>query len=140
LFSPVKSAMFKLLSMKRHHKLHYLYRILRCFGSGDSAVGIATDYGLDDRRVGVRIPVGSRIFTFPQCPDRLWGPPSLLSIGTGCVKLTTHLKLVPRSRKRGFIHLLLHTSSWRNAELVKHRDDFTFYLYLAVLINLIVKL
>jgi hypothetical protein len=46
--------------------------------SRDSAVGIATGYGLDDRNVGVRVPVGSRIFT-PTChPDRLWGPPNLL--------------------------------------------------------------
>jgi hypothetical protein len=35
------------------------------------------------------------------------------------VKLTTHLQLVPRSRKCGSIHPLLCTSSWRNAELVK---------------------
>jgi hypothetical protein len=47
--------------------------------SRDSAVGVATGYGLDDRGVGVRVPVGSRIFTFPCRPDRLWGPPSLLS-------------------------------------------------------------
>jgi hypothetical protein len=31
------------------------------------------------------------------------------------VKLTTHLKLVPRSRKRGSIHPLPRTSSWRSA-------------------------
>jgi hypothetical protein len=30
------------------------------------------------------------------------------------VKLTTHLQLVPRSRKCGSIHPLPHTSSWRN--------------------------
>jgi hypothetical protein len=30
-------------------------------GSGDSAGGIATGYGLDDLEVGVRVPVGSRI-------------------------------------------------------------------------------
>jgi hypothetical protein len=30
----------------------------------DSAVGIATGYGLDDRGVGVRTTVGSRIFLF----------------------------------------------------------------------------
>jgi hypothetical protein len=29
--------------------------------SADSAVGIVTGYGLDDRGVGVRVPVGSRI-------------------------------------------------------------------------------
>jgi hypothetical protein len=28
----------------------------------DNAVGIATGYGLDDREVGVRVSVGSRIF------------------------------------------------------------------------------
>jgi hypothetical protein len=38
---------------------------------------IATDYGLGDRGVGVRVPVGSRIFSSPRRPDRLWGPPSL---------------------------------------------------------------
>jgi hypothetical protein len=49
--------------------------------SRDSAVGIATGYGLDDRGVGVRVSVRSRIFFFPCCPHRLWGPPSLLSNG-----------------------------------------------------------
>jgi hypothetical protein len=49
--------------------------------SRDSAVGIATGYGLDDRGVGVRVPVGSRIFSSPRRPDRLWGPPNLLSNG-----------------------------------------------------------
>jgi hypothetical protein len=44
----------------------------------DSAVGIATGYRLDDRSVGVRAPVGSRILSSPRRPDRLWGPPSLL--------------------------------------------------------------
>jgi hypothetical protein len=47
----------------------------------DSVVGIATGYGLDDRRVGVRVPVGSRIFFSPCRADRLWGPPNLLSNG-----------------------------------------------------------
>jgi hypothetical protein len=34
------------------------------YGSQDSAVGIATDYGLDDGVVGVRVPVRSRIFRY----------------------------------------------------------------------------
>jgi hypothetical protein len=46
--------------------------------SRDSAVGTATNYGLDDRRIGVPVPVGSRIFASPCPPDRLWGPPHLL--------------------------------------------------------------
>jgi hypothetical protein len=45
----------------------------------DSVVGIATTYGLDDREVGIRIPVGSRIFSSPRRPGRLWSPSSLLS-------------------------------------------------------------
>jgi hypothetical protein len=47
----------------------------------DSAVGIATGYGLDDRGVGVRVLVGSSIFTSPSRPERLWGSPSLLFSG-----------------------------------------------------------
>jgi hypothetical protein len=39
---------------------------------------IATGYGLDGRGVGVRVPVGSRIFSSPRRPNRFWGPPSLL--------------------------------------------------------------
>jgi hypothetical protein len=41
--------------------------------SRDSAVGIATAYGLDDRGVGVRIPVRSRNFCSLRRQDRLWG-------------------------------------------------------------------
>jgi hypothetical protein len=52
---------------------------LRSRGSRDSSVGIATGYGLDDRGVGVGVPVGSRIFSSPHRPDRLTGPPNLLS-------------------------------------------------------------
>jgi hypothetical protein len=48
-------------------------------GSRDSVVGIAAGYGLDDRGVGVRVPVGSIIISSPRRPDRLWGPPNLLS-------------------------------------------------------------
>jgi hypothetical protein len=34
--------------------------------SRDSSVGIATSYGLDERGVGVRVPVGSSIFSYPM--------------------------------------------------------------------------
>jgi hypothetical protein len=55
--------------------------LLDMFGSRDSVVGIAIGYGLDDRGVGFGVPVGSRIFSSPRRPDRLWGPPNLLSNG-----------------------------------------------------------
>jgi hypothetical protein len=41
-----------------------------------------------------------------------------------CLKLTTHLQLVPMSKKRGPILPLPHTPSWRSAYLVKYRDNF----------------
>jgi hypothetical protein len=49
--------------------------------SQDSAVGIATGYGLDDREFGVRVPVGSRIFTSQRHSDLLRGPLNLLYNG-----------------------------------------------------------
>jgi hypothetical protein len=45
------------------------------------SVGIATGYGLDEWEIGVRVPVDSRIFTFPCRPDLLWGPPNVLPNG-----------------------------------------------------------
>jgi hypothetical protein len=43
--------------------------------------GITTAYGLVDRGVGVRVPVGSRIFISQDRLDRIWGPLNLLSNG-----------------------------------------------------------
>jgi hypothetical protein len=66
-------------------------------------------------------------------PPISWVPGSLSYRLSGrAMKLTTHLQLVPRSRKRGsIVHPLPHTSSWRSVELVKHRDKFTLlYLYI----------
>jgi hypothetical protein len=96
--------------------------------SRDSGVSIATVRGLDDRGVGVRVPVGSRIFSSPRRPDRLWGPPNLLSNGCGGSfpgGEADHSPLLPMSRKCGSIHPLPHTPSCRSALLVKHRENFT---------------
>jgi hypothetical protein len=51
--------------------------------SRDSAVDIATGYMVGDRGVGVRVPVGSRIFSSVRRPDRLWGPPGSYPMRTG---------------------------------------------------------
>jgi hypothetical protein len=52
------------------------------FGSRGSSGSIVSDYGLDDRAIEVRSPAGAEDFFFcPLCPDRLWGPPSLLYNG-----------------------------------------------------------
>jgi hypothetical protein len=49
--------------------------------SRDSSVGIATSYGLDDREGRSSNPGRVRIFSYTRRPDRLWGPPNLLSNG-----------------------------------------------------------
>jgi hypothetical protein len=56
-----------------HFVFGQVWFILR---SRESVVGIAIGYGLDDRGIGVRVPVGSRIFCSPRRPDRLRGPSS----------------------------------------------------------------
>jgi hypothetical protein len=61
--------------------------------SRDNAVGIANGYGLDDQEVGVRVPVGAKIFTSPCRSDWLWGLPSLLSNG--------YLGLFPQGKAAG---------------------------------------
>jgi hypothetical protein len=53
----------------------FLYPTME-WDSRDSSVGIASGYG-----VGVGVPVGARIFTYPSHPDRLWGPHNLLCNG-----------------------------------------------------------
>jgi hypothetical protein len=123
--SPSNVLMYSSLECK--HKLcTYYSSYLIKIGSQDSVVSIAISYRLDDWGAGVRVPVGSRFFSFPCYPDQLCGPPDLLSngyrgyfLGGGLsgrsVQLTTHLQLVPRSRKCGSIHPLPHMPSWLNA-------------------------
>jgi hypothetical protein len=99
----------------------FFYRISLSCILNINPVGIATGYGLDDRGVWVRVPVDSWSFSPPNRPDRLCGPPSLLSSGyerlfPGLgVTLTSQLQLVPRSRKLGSIYPLPHTPSWGSA-------------------------
>jgi hypothetical protein len=45
--------------------------------NGYGGAGIATGYGLDNRWVGVRVSIGSRIFSSPRHPNQFWGPPSI---------------------------------------------------------------
>jgi hypothetical protein len=59
----------------------YLLEYTQFIESRNEAVGIVTDYGLDNQGIGVQVPVGARIFTSPCHPNQLFGPPSLLSNG-----------------------------------------------------------
>jgi hypothetical protein len=61
---------------------HFIYDLFAQLSrSRDSVVGMATSYGLDDRVVGVRVPVGWIMFSSPRRPDLIWRPPYLLSNG-----------------------------------------------------------
>jgi hypothetical protein len=82
-------------------------------------VSIATEYGLDDREVGVRVPLGSKIFLLHVVQIGSGAHPAFWALGVlfpglkgWGVKLVIQLKLVSRSRKCGFIHSFPHTSSW----------------------------
>jgi hypothetical protein len=78
--STFKIKSYPLPSRSFSFSIHYYVIILR------HIIGIATGYGLDDQGVGVRVPVGSRIFSSPRRPDWLWGSPNLLSNGYPGVK------------------------------------------------------
>jgi hypothetical protein len=90
-------------------------------GSRDSSVGIANGCGLDDRGVEVRVPVGSRIFSTSSRPVLgLFQPPvqwvrGALSRGVKWPgREADHSPLTSAEvNKRGSIHLLPHTPSWR---------------------------
>jgi hypothetical protein len=56
------------------------------FKSRDSLVRIALGYGMNDPDSRVLFPAGggggSEFFSSPPRPERLWGPPSVISNGT----------------------------------------------------------
>jgi hypothetical protein len=93
-----------------------------------SSGSIVSDYRLDDR---CSIPDRGRGFFFQFLhPDRLWGPPSLLSLGVKHgrgVMLTTYSHLVPRLRiSRSY------TSSPPICLHGTERDNFTLQCVLLV--------
>ena len=60
------------------HVIHsFIFDFITLYFGPGSSVGIATE--LQAGRSGDRIPVGGEIFR--TCPDRPWGPPSLLYNG-----------------------------------------------------------
>jgi hypothetical protein len=105
--------------------------------SRDSAVRIATGYGLDDEGVGVRVPMWARIFTSPFRPDRLWGPFRLLSNGyNGALSPgvkrpgseADHSPPTSAEVKKMWVYTSTPTSVFIAQCLVKHRDKFTSIL------------
>jgi hypothetical protein len=138
-----------------HHMISYWCMHLRILHEHHVLV---TGYGLDDQGVGVRVPVGARIFSSPCYPDRLQGPPSLLSnVYRGLfprgqsgrdVKLTTHLQLVCQGQENVgvYIHcpIRLHgiLLNWLSTGttlsyhvLVAKNSDVMFLQSLAFIVN-----
>jgi hypothetical protein len=76
--------------------------------SRGSSVSIVSDYGLDDRAIGVRSPAGTKDFSYNLCVQTgSEAHPAYCTMGTGCpftganrgrgVTLTSHPHLVSRS-------------------------------------------
>jgi hypothetical protein len=80
-----------------------------CSGSRVSSGSVVSDYGVDDRAIGVRSPAGAKDFSSILCVQTGSGAhPASCTMGTGglfpgakrgrAVTLTTHPHLVPKSR------------------------------------------
>jgi hypothetical protein len=61
----------------------FIYLYVSFNDSRDSAVGIGTEYGLDGRRVGVRIPVEARFFLLHVVHTGSGAHPDSYPMGTG---------------------------------------------------------
>jgi hypothetical protein len=87
--------------------------------------GIDTDYWLGDRGVGVRVPLGARIFTSPCRPHWLWSPLNfLLSPEVKRPGLETdHSPPTSADVKKTRVY----SSTPPYAFMVKHRDNFNFF-------------
>jgi hypothetical protein len=110
--------------------------------SRDSSVGIALGCGLDDRGSRVRFPAGAGNFSLNTASRTALGPtqpptpwiPGALSLGVKRPEREadhSHPSSAEVEVKK-WVELYLHspnTPSRRDAELKKHRDNFTFYLH-----------
>jgi hypothetical protein len=114
----------------------------------NSSVGIASIYWLDDWGIGVRVPVISRIFSYPRRPDRLWGPPNLLSNGYRGAVLSPRVKRQgreadhspPTSAEVKKMWIYTYTPRWSSAWLLKHRDNFTFTIIVHYILHIRIKI
>jgi hypothetical protein len=95
---------------------------------------MAAGYGLEDREVGIRVPVGSRIFSFPRRPDRLWGPPGLLKWVPGILspgvngpgREADHPPQTNAEVKKN-MDLYIHSPTFLHGVVLKDSDNITFY-------------
>jgi hypothetical protein len=118
-----------------------------CSGAKGSSVSIESDYGLDDRVIGVRSPAGAKDLSSNLCVQTGSGVhPAPCTMGTegpfpGAkrgqgVTLTTHPHLVPRSRmSRSYTSSPSHAPPWRVAELLCFSCLFVFVCLLSCLLT-----
>jgi hypothetical protein len=103
----VKQSTFLLLFEAAHCEAETRLQACPNLGSGRRPGAAA----LDDRGVAVRVEVGSRMFLSPYRPDRLWGPPNILTRGSLAAGKATGAR-----SWRALVHTSTpHTSSWRRA-------------------------
>jgi hypothetical protein len=120
---------------------HLHWKLLCKKKSCSSVVSIANGYGLDHQAIRVWFLARPRVFTSPYHPERLCGPPSLLSNG--------YRELFHRAVKQKgfeadpspptsakFKKIWTYTSTppyvFMEKCLVKHRDRFTFFYYIII--------
>jgi hypothetical protein len=78
---PLLMAMAELTSLLQHVTLSFLRSQSRSRGS---SVSIVSDYGLDDRAIGVRYPAGAKDFSSSLCVQTGSGVhPASCTMGTG---------------------------------------------------------
>jgi hypothetical protein len=101
--------------------------------SRDSVVGIATDYGLHDLGVGVRVPVGSRAFSpasrpalGPTQPPIQWVPGSLSPVVKRQGREADHSPATSAEVKKIWIYTSTPPYAFMAQCLVKHDDSFTY--------------
>jgi hypothetical protein len=111
------------MEAKPHVPLKRQLTFSRLHGSSirnrDSAVGIATGFGLDKRSRSSN-PGTVKNSLFSTLPRSVLRPTQLPlqcvpGVTRPAVKLITLPQLLPRSRKHGSIHPSPHTSSWHTA-------------------------
>jgi hypothetical protein len=68
-------------STGHNHTLGYFTIRSNIMKSQSSSVTTVSNYGLDDREIGVRSPAVAVDISSALSPDQLWGPPSLLPNG-----------------------------------------------------------
>jgi hypothetical protein len=85
-----------------HNLAQFIIHYALCLEkSPDSVASIATGYRLDDRGVGVRVPVGSKIFSSHVVQPPIQWIPGALSPGVNtCGGGVEYLHRDPASRKR----------------------------------------